>query len=50
MLKYLKWMGVTAAATLMMMGSVQAGAPREATPTAFDPVAHQRVVEVVQKA
>lgn len=49
MLKYLKWMGVMAAATLMMMGSVQAGAPREATPTAFDPVAHQRVVEVSEQ-
>lgn len=49
MLKSLKLFGVAAAAVLVMVGTASASAPREATPTAFDPVAHQRVVEVSEQ-
>lgn len=49
MLKSLKLFGVAAAAALVMVGTASASAPREATPTAFDPVAHQRVVEVSEQ-
>ena len=43
-----KLMGAALAACALMAGTAFA-APREAAPTAFDPIAHQRVVEVSEQ-
>ena len=47
-MKYVKLMGAALAACALMAGTAFA-APREAAPTAFDPIAHQRVVEVSEQ-
>ena len=44
-MKSVKLMGAALAACALMAGTAFA-APREAAPTAFDPIAHQRVVEL----
>ena len=47
-MKSVKLMGAALAACALMAGTAFA-APREAAPTAFDPIAHQRVVEVSEQ-
>ena len=47
-MKSVKLMGAALAACALMVGTAFA-APREAAPTAFDPIAHQRVVEVSEQ-
>lgn len=47
-MKSVKLMGAALAACALMASTAFA-APREAAPTAFDPIAHQRVVEVSEQ-
>ena len=47
-MKSVKLMGAALAACALMAGTAFA-APREAAPTAFDPIAHPRVVEVSEQ-